>query len=263
VLDAPTKPSFSFRKLAFPGLWLGLGLLVGPAGAFAADTIEVWEPGALDVEFHAGVERWTWGGGETHLMGETVVGVGLPNRVSAFVALAGEYREALEEPDLFPTVGAFWTPLETHHLDADLLLGLTSDGEGAVALEPGFEVNLDSSQDMGGLGGYLRGGTSLAGVGGQLFTDPTADRHDLDLELTYGAYVRATDRNQLLLEFQQVFHQLETNGLTDPEPLALGLGWNHTLNPKAELIFHAFKGFKHQEAPQSWGGSLGVILTVE
>lgn len=206
---------------------LALAVLTVAPATRAADTIETWDPGAGDWELHLGAD----GGrdAEQALYGQLVAGYGLVPRLSAYFELDGAVPVA-KTASSEPHVGAFGTPVDTEHFDADLLFDLSLATPRPV-LTPGVELNLDSAPDGRGTGVYLRLAWPTPEPGG----------------FTLGAYATATDELQLLLEHD-----------ADSYWSRVALGGNLQLTEELELIGQLSIDFDRS----AQGIELGVIVTL-
>ena len=216
--------------------------LLGLPIARAADTVEAFDAGALDLESHIGIESLSQP--TTGVASELVLGYGVADRLSATVALE------LEDASVAGVAaGVIATALDTDHLDLDLLLtlGAGPPSLGTIALAPAIELNLDRSPNLGSYGLYLRLALPL---------EAPLDGPDrplrVRLEAVGGAYVTLATRHQLLLEHE--------SSLDDPGTLALG--YNVTLDDTWQLVSAARFGLPFAGEPATVGLVFGVIVTL-
>lgn len=205
-----------FMKMILP-----FGLCVGTA--HAADTVEVWDVGASDIEFYAGLERWREPASQRRAFGEMVWGMGVSRRISTWFSLAHEVDGAADAAGSTAALGMFGSLVDTPHVDVDALLD-ASQASGALDLAPGLELNLDSRDDVGGWGAYLRVFRSarVAGDG-----PPTA------WTVQQGLYGHVGERAMVLLEGEGA---VEGDALTP----RLALGLNMTMSDALEWISEAW-----------------------
>lgn len=196
------------------------------APARAADTIETFAPGSADAELHVATPGP--GPGGDSLRTAAVAGYGIARHFSGYAELDGDRSGAHTTQALH--AGVFGTPLDTDHVDVDLLLDVAFHGWRPDAA-PGFELNLDSAPDGSGAGAYLR----LTGL-------PAGAR-----AATLGAYTRVVDGQQLFIE--------HTGGAPWTE---LAVGFNAMLRDNLELVTQVSTDL-HTGA---FGSEFGVIITL-
>jgi len=221
---------------------LGLG---GSRAALASDTVETWEPGATDVDFYLGVDR-ALSGGQGSGFGDIMFGHGLIDRMSAYMGATLQGDSDLGHGQAGLSLGVFGTPIDTRHLDFDLLLHLAADGPGLTELcvAPGFELNVDADPDRRTWGAYLRTRVYL--------------RHDSSHVVpTVGSY-RRIDRHELLLEVEADHHA----GAGNTQLTGVALGSNRVLSPELELISQVRVTPPLAGAPTGFGVVAGFIATL-
>ncbi len=231
------------RHLASSGLLGSLCCL--PPLARAADTVETWDQGATDVEFYVGLDSEA----EAHktLYGEMVLGYGLTSGLSAYMGTVLQADQSLSSASSARYMGVFGTPLDTDHVDVDLLLDLlvVSDDDPFLHLTPSLELNYDSHPELAGWGLYLRAGLPIYG---HEATEPNLSQGlegemGYHLDATLGAYLALHERHQLLLESAWTFMPVSTACETGSAGIRSGgmaLGYNITLVPELEIITHAY-----------------------
>lgn len=206
-------------------------VILSPKRCPAADTVETFDLGVSDVELYAGFDGLGAPVPERGIGVETLIGAGLAERLSSYVAAALVADPTLSAGEAGIAAGIFGTPVDGARVDLDLLLELAADGPNLSTLHtvPTVELNLDFRR----VGLYLRAGADIYGSIAEETADHESPPASAVLFYTPGLYVSLGDRHQLLLEY----HGAVT--ITDaPNPTRGGvaLGWNVTLNHRVELI---------------------------
>lgn len=213
--------------------------------ARAADTLEPFGIGATDVEFYAGYD----GFGLRRLrdqavFGELVLGYGLLERLSAIAGTLLQGNGLLAEGSGNLYIGIYGTPLDTRHVDLDLILTVQGGGSGfrQFRVSPAFELNLDRHPDMRSYGLYLRAGAHLEGRVEEAPAPPSEApcRFGATLFAVLGAYYRVARRHQLLLEIDGAYRPRPCAEEQRLELGAVALGYNVTLSERIELINHVY-----------------------
>jgi len=204
----------------------------GPA-ALAADTIETFDAGASDVELYSAVDGVGRGQQDQALGGEMVMGWGLARNLSAYLATSLEADGTLTGAETGLNLGVFGTPVDTDHLDVDLLLDLRVGGDGLreAMVVPAVEVNLDRQPDLAAHGVFARAAAEIAGS-----QDRERPGRHVDLGLTVGGYWSLHPRHQLLVEYDATVHDDPDPGTPAVEAGGVALGFNSLLSPALELI---------------------------
>ena len=215
---------------------LGNGLL--PALARAVDTVETWDPGAMDVEFYAGWDGLGLKPAARSLSADLVIGYGIADRLSFYLATSLQADERLDQDQASAALGLFGTPLHTQQVAVDLLLELGAGGPAfsEVQLTPAFELNLDRDPELRSFGVFLRAGLPITHVGA--FPDSGRDSHAslaIALSLAAGAYLTLDERHQLLIG-----HDLSIQEGSGGHPAlgaaGLSMGYNFRISDALELI---------------------------
>lgn len=234
--------------------WL---LVCAPHAARAADTIETWDVGAADVEFHTGVDGLGSPPGERVGSVDFVLGYGTGRRVSVY--LSG----GLAVDEGFATraglaLGMFGTPLDTDHVDVDVLLELGGSGDGLreLVVTPAVELNLDAAPDRASFGGYVRVATPVPARANAAATHPAA------LDLTVGLYAMAAERHQLLLELSLAVRPFASGSEPDVDGAGIALGYNVQLSDAIELVSELSVAPPVGESRAAVGASVGFIATL-
>jgi len=242
--------------------------------AMAADTLETFGPGATDYELYLGFDGAGRGDYEKVLWGETLLGFGLIERLSAFATISAEANERLYAGTGGASIGLFGTPFDSEHFDLDLLfqIGLVS---GEIAVAPALELNLDARPDLALCGLYLRAEEDLTGRDDSIADDPETE--DVDeartryafvptTALTAGAYFTIAEIHQLLLEFDVAFRH-RTSGAPegDPSVFELGgvaLGYNVAITEAVELLAQVSVDVPDHGEGVAAGFMVGLIATM-
>ncbi len=165
--------------------------------AQAADTTELFDLGASDVEFFVGFDGVGANTTDQALWGDLLLGMGLTPGLSAYIGstMSGDTYFTRGMPSLYH--GLFGTPVDTDHLDVDLFLEFSSGGYhlDEFGVTPAVELNLDLAPDLERAGLYVLVGAPLSG---DTRSDPPT-RH-VDLEFNLGAYYTLKPGQQILLE---------------------------------------------------------------
>jgi len=150
-------------------------LVIAPwSAAFGADTTEGFDPGASNLEIYFAYSGSGKHADERGVGTETLVGFGISDRFSALLVLSGEANDAMGEGDAGFSLGLLATPIDTENFDLDVGfdVGIGSLGAGAphfghntgeLLLFPWIEINIDSSNDLSGVGWYVLAGEVITG----------------------------------------------------------------------------------------------------
>lgn len=247
------------RRNVFVAL-VTLAALLAHAPARAADTLEQFDRGLTDMDLYIGFDGAGPGVDEKATYGEIMIGGGLLDNLSAFAGVVIQGDETLTRGAGEAYAGLMLTPIDTDHLDLDLLVELRVAGATPWSFQatPSFELNVDADAAMSSWGLYLRGGVPLYGRDNGRGGDEMA----LHVETTLGAYVVLGSRHQLLLEYDM---NLTPSPLADQRAAEVGglaLGYNLTLTDSAELISQVFLDLPQADEPLAVNFMLGVIFTM-
>jgi hypothetical protein len=218
----------------------------GPAGA--ADTWEEWEPGATDAELYVGYSGIGLAGRDRGPSLEYLQGFGLGHTLSTFLSAT---VEAADRTRAGFAAALFGTPLDTDHVDLDLILIFGQAWRRLDDLSAGaaFELNLDLAPDLSRAGLYLRGCVHVTG-----------DRCAL-VETILGAYVTLAQNHQLLLEADATF-TVTAAPADATEVGGIALGYNVMVHDAVELITQLFLDVPQAGERFSSALTVGVILTL-
>ena len=122
------------RAYLLSGLIFTLLLLIMVRSAAALDTVETFDKGATDLESYFSIDRVGIERENTLIAGELVSGFGLLNRFSAYFGASYGADLAMAQGTGAYFVGAFGTPVDSDHIDLDLILNF--EGGNNMVLEP-------------------------------------------------------------------------------------------------------------------------------
>ncbi len=230
------------------GLALPLVLVIA-SEARAADTWEGWDPGPSNAEVHAGYSGIGLPGGEHGPGMEYLQGFGLGHTLSTFLSAT---VQAVGATRAGFAAGFFGTPVDTDHVDLDLILVLGQEWRRLEDLSAGaaFELNLDLAPDLSVWGVYLRG---CIHMGGAL---------EASVEAILGTYVTLRQRHQILLQADATF-VLNPDARADAADVGgIALGYNVLVHDAVELVTELILDVPRAGEALSAGVMLGVILTL-
>ncbi len=219
---------------------VGLAMAV-PTPARAADTTETFDAGAADVELYLGLDGLGNRRVDREVLGEVLVGYGLADRFSVYLASSLAANESLEagHPDV--SFGFLATPVDTERFDLDLTLelGAGADGFDVQQVVPGLEANLDLDSALGPWGLFLRAGLPLVREPHVRADGSTAHRTGHSLELNPGIHLAVAEGHQLLAEYALALVPGEDDEPATWENGGAALGYNVVLSETLELITQA------------------------
>lgn len=241
--------------------------------AQAADTIEVYDVGATDFEWYAGLDGINLDKYEKVVYSELALGYGLLPALSGYAAMAMESDEYLTYGAGSFGFGLIGAPVDTDHFDLDLYLDTNLGGEtfNEMAVTPGLEVNFDLLPDMGLWGVYGRVEEVLQGRDESTPDDPattdvdeTETKHELAPQTHYvaGTYVTLAERHQILMEWDSAINH---NPVDNDERNVIGglaAGYNVLLTDNLELVNQAYFDFPQNDEDFAWGLSVGLVVTL-
>lgn len=241
-----------------------LFILIAATGVTqAADTIEVWDAGAIDLELYLGSN----GHGETADRREThsdlVIGFGVARGFSAYLGatLTADGNLAAGSNEL--SVGAFAMVRDGASLDLDCLLNLSSAGEAGLRIQPSIELNWDPVSAAERYGFYTRLGLDLSPRESPLKNGAYGVTGvNSNVAWLLGAHVRAGASDQLLIEFDVLRHEDPYVEGAHWEVGGLAFGWNRVLTPSLELITELYQDLPQAGEARTWGARLGFISTL-
>lgn len=230
-------------------------MLALAAPSAAVDTVESWYEGETGVEFYAGLDGFGLPGAEQTVSGAMILGWGLTDRLSTYLAPGVQSDGDLIGAETEINLGLFGTPLDTDHVDLDLLFDLRVVG-GEMSVVPAFELNLDREPDLAAYGLFLRGAMEL---GPHENFEGETERH-VDLGLTVGGYYSLTARQQILVKYGATVHE-RAPGHERFEHDTVAVGYNALLTDYLELITEAAVTLATDERGASVGVVLGLVAT--
>lgn len=231
-------------------------LAVAPASAI--DTVETFGKGEGDLEFYAGLDGLGAGAPDQAVGGSMVMGWGVAERFSAYLAtgMAADGHLGAASTDL--DFGVFGTPIDTDHVDIDVMLDICSPGDGAASVAPGLELNFDASPAMDSWGAFLGAAADISGHQ----EDGAAPERKVDWILGVGVYRALGPGRQLLLAYDAAVHECPDPGRPSYDHGGLALGFNAMLGDTMELITEARTGFGHDGDPATIGFMVGFVATL-
>ena len=246
-------------------LIVGLAALFGSSGARAADTMEVFDVGATDAELYIGYDGLGIGRAASLTFTEAVIGYGIAPRLSMFLSAGLEATGQLTDGMQALTAGVYGTPVDTTHLDLDLLLKVSATTDDAYEVMPAVELNLDAADGQAAWGVYLIAGIPFHApvLHAAVVKPPRSGDIELDLLLRLGSYWTIAPRHQVLLELDGAVHAMGSRLGSVGDLGGFALGYNVVLTETFELITQ-IRTDVPTGAEESWsaGLSAGFIATL-
>lgn len=201
--------------------------------AFAGDTSELLDNGQIEVSPSFGVGNIT-DGVKPNVFAGLTVGYGVTEYMTLSANLGWNSFEALAGNNANVGFDALFTPLDTEHFDIDVHFSVsTSIIAGGLVVNPGFEFNYDTSNDMDGFGAYIRLELPIHSE-----YDMNQDVNtDFDLEVLAGLYFYVVPDHQLVVE-----GGITTSNLASKIADAaldggfVSIGWNYAITDSFELL---------------------------
>lgn len=251
------------RHLLLPAA-LALALMAA-SPARAANTIQNFDEGASYFEGHISFDGIGLDQYQMQFGVQGILGFGITTSVSAYIGVTGAANELFGAGTLTGNLGLFWTPLDTDHLDLDLLLDVGA-GTAGFTLSPGLELNLDIKPERALAGLYIVLWESFTGR--DLSTqdnpltpkDETASEFELapSTSLSLGTYLTVAEVHQLHLVFDMTFRHNAASGEIANEVGGVALGYNIMVTDEIELINQVYLNIPQGSESFSAGLSLGV-----
>ena len=236
-------------------------VLAVAGSSHAADTVELWDVGATDVDFYLGIDGLRNDRAERAVYGDIMLGYGLTGQLSAYLGTTLEGDGYLSNGATGLYFGLFGTALDTDHFDFDLFLDISGDGSGQMQFSPAVELNYDAEPDLVAWGAYLRAGSPIYGR-----SEPEAEQHDSahHFETTFGSYWSASENGQLLIEYDMALHPNPLASERDLEIGGLALGFNYYLGDEVgiELINQIYFDLPQSGEALSTGVMIGMIASL-
>lgn len=244
-----------------------------PPAIQAADTVETFDSGAVDLELYSGLDTGVEQGGLQGGFGELVLGYGLLPRFSVHLGAALQGEDQFTSGSGAVTAGVFGTPLDTQHLDFDLLLDFAGEGTGLsdLCIAPGAEVNLDVKPDLELFGLYLRFAERICSMDVVVTEDdPMTTEDELTIEQGYstesvlvaGAYLTFGRVHQLLVEYDTGFDHGADAAEDITEIGGVTFGYNVAVLDSLELIIQVYLDLPQGAETLRLGVMLGLISTL-
>ena len=235
-----------------------LALAASPARA--ADTIESWAKGAWDLDVYLGYDGIGRRQDARSLGSELMGGYGITDRLAIYLGLAITAKEALDGAEAGAYLGVFYTAVDTEHFDLDLALDFDAEGPGMSLLgfNPYLELNLDSNNDMSGVGAYVRAAVGLDGDADRGWQDTFG----VGLEFTLGVYVTVAADHMIFVEAGAEVNPMAGDGETIGRIASTAMGYNLVLSDLAELVTEVGLGLPTGGELLSGRVTLGVIFTI-
>lgn len=252
-------------KLHIIALLLAAACLPGTTTTtLAADTLETWDAGAGNIDFYVSLDGMGRSLQEQGVAGDMLLGWGVADRLSTYLSVSLAADGALADGDAGLGVGLFGTPVDTDHLDLDLLLDLSAGGAGLreLSLGPALELNFDAAPDQASWGAYVRAGLAITGrVAGDDGSAKMAAGSGrlVDRVLTVGSYRSLGPRRQVLLEYDVTWHDEPEAGSPTIDRGGLALGHNLRLGDSLELITQGRWDVPQGGQPGGVGFTVGFI----
>ena len=192
---------------------------------------------------------------------EMMPGYGITDRLSVYLGVAVTALETMEAAEAGTYLGMFFTAVESEHFDLDIAADFFAEGPGlsTFGFYPYLELNLDSNNEMSGLGAFARVGAALAGNG----EEGWQDTFGVGLEFTLGAYVTIASDHMLVLEVGAEANPMAGDDEVSGRVSSTALGYNVVLSDLAELITEVGVGLPTGGEEISASVTLGVIFTIE
>lgn len=220
------------KKLAYASIISAMMLC--PLSAFAADTTEPLDPGAIEFDPEFTIDNIR--------DGKPSVGGGIAFAMGAFegLTLSGAIGFGsdlgLVGGGLSAGVNVTYGAVDTDNFDLDVMMDLEYDG--GFGITPSVELNYDLRPDQELWGLYLRAGLPIyGGFDGEELLDDDHVVADVGLSLTLGTYLTFGEIFQVLLEggftVENLAQKAGDTALVEP---VLSLGFNVVVNDNFELI---------------------------
>lgn len=230
--------------------------------ARAADTTEVYDIGATDFEFSVGFDGIGLDKYEKELSVAALAGFGFIDALSGYLAVEAASNEYFAEGSAELAAGVFGTPLETNHVDLDLILNFGS-GVDSFEMTPGLELNLDLKNDLALAGLFFRLEETFTGRDESSEEEPESKYVIAPRSgLVIGAYWTMNPDQQILLEYEMGLLHNPSAGEHRFEIAAIALGYNFMVADRLELLGQISFDIPQEDEDFSVGIMLGLISTM-
>ena len=253
---------------------LALSALLVSTHAFAGDTTELLDQGAIEVDPAFTIDNIHDGKPAVASEIGIVYGVLDGFNIGAGVSFASE--EGMNFGSAALNLNALATPLDTDHVDVDVAVDFDFDFSSGYSLTPSFELNYDLEPDLALWGLYLKFGLpiygSLVGIDEDTAAAMGADTKelkgaDVGISLSLGTYYTINEIHQIVVEGGfEVNNLAENMGETVVEAGYLSLGYNVVVNDSfeltTELAFNIPSQDKNVDEEFNCALSIGGIFTI-
>jgi hypothetical protein len=230
--------------------------------AYAVDTTETYDVGATDFEFYLGFDGIGRKKHEKEVSIEALAGFGFIDRFSGYVTIAGASNEYFTEGTNEVSAGIFGTPLDTDHVDLDILF---NGGAAADEFEvtPGLELNLDLKPDLALAGLYFRIEETLSGRSKET-KDELNPKYAFAPQTgaVIGIYWTVVPDNQILLEYDLGISHNPPSDERKFENGGIALGYNAMVVDDLELLSQLYLDIPQKGEKTSVGLMVGLISTM-
>jgi len=253
-------------------------LVIAPwSAAFGADTTEGFDPGASNLEIYFAYSGSGKHADERGVGTETLVGFGISDRFSALLVLSGEANDAMGEGDAGFSLGLLATPIDTENFDLDVGfdVGIGSLGAGAphfghntgeLLLFPWIEINIDSSNDLSGVGWYVLAGEVITGEDRTWIDKDGIEQRSFKAlyaaEIETGFYVTPAEGHQFFIAYSTVFNHDPDEDRRATEVGGVSLGYNFLLSDNLEAITEVAYDIAQDGEDPGFDFVVGLIATL-
>lgn len=251
------------RTLLALGLGCAAALAASPSRA--VDTLETFDPGALDVELYTGHEGLGLSSDERTVFADALVGYGLVDRLSVYLGSSTSATGGGDERSLCPYAGVFGTPLASDHVDLDLALDLGVDDEQNFVAGPAVELNYDDDPEMRTWGLFAHASITLCRKARTLQKSMDIASQDAtwSFGVAVGAYAMVAPGHQVLVESDVALRPDPEEDERGVELGGVALGYNTQLSDTAEWLSQGYLDVPQSGETTSYGLLTGLILTLD
>jgi len=259
----PLERAMSRHLLSAAALVLAL---VAAPPARAANTIQNFDEGASYFEGHLAFDGIGLSDLEMQWTVQGILGFGITDSISAYIGVTGTANEVFGAGTLTGNLGVFWNPLDTDHVDLDLLLDIGAGTRG-FTLSPGIELNLDIKPERALTGLYIVMWESFTGRDESVKDNPATPYKDEAVSkftlapstsLSLGTYLTLAERHQLHVVFDMTFRHNAASTEKANDVGGIALGYNIMLTDQIELINQVYLDIPQDSESFSVGLSVGV-----
>jgi len=250
--------------------------------AYSADTWECYDLGFSDFEFYLGVE----GLDKTHenvvYNASTYLGFGILPQMSGYLGVMVSSNRYFQEAVGGLNFGIFGTPVDTDHVDLDLILDLNLSGQSFsdFVAAPGLELNFDLDPDLATWGSYISVFQLLSGReentpqrnipqqgssdGIYIEESNKGKSKFVFVQSTYlllGTYYTIQEGQQLLLEYDMTFNHRPAEDERHMDVGGINVGFNVMLTDGLEMINSVRFDIPQKNEDFAFGISTGFLAT--